>query len=589
MLSRDQFDVLHGIYRRGLSEGPTQQPGAACGLSQEKRDGLLRHLESAGLVDGEGRITAAGLQALEPYKVKNAVIMAAGVSSRFVPLSYEKPKALLKVKGEVLIEREIRQLQQAGIEDITVVVGYRQEQMLYLADRFHVDVVVNPDYYRYNNTSTLMRVLDRLDNTYICSSDDYFTENVFEQYVYQAYYATVYAAGATEEYCVGCDETGRITAVTIGGADAWCMLGHVYFSRQFSRRFAQILQEEYAGAVTRQQLWENLYMRHLPELEMYARHYGTGKIMEFDSLDELRQFDEKYIQDTDCQVFRNIAGALDCREGDITDIVPMKQGPGDASFRFSCRGRGYVYRHPGEGADSSVGRAGEAAAMQIAKELGLDRTFICMDGQRGWKISAYIKNARTLDYHDSRQVGQALELMRTLHSSGRTTPYRADVWGGVLKLQRELAGRGLSRFEDMEKLCEDMEAVHRLTEEDGGAERLCHNGCCGDDFLLDEEGNMSLIGWERSGMADPAGDVGAFLAWSDYGMDEADAVLCRYLGRVPDTGEHRHYVAYAAVAAFSGLLWAICQESMGKDGGERLGLLHKNALAYCRRALEMYR
>ena len=40
----------------------------------------------------------------------NAVIMAAGMSTRFAPLSYEKPKGLWKVKGEILIEREIRQL-----------------------------------------------------------------------------------------------------------------------------------------------------------------------------------------------------------------------------------------------------------------------------------------------------------------------------------------------------------------------------------------------------------------------------------------------------------------------------------------------
>ena len=33
------------------------------------------------------------------YKVENAVIMAAGLSSRFAPLSYEKPKALITVRG----------------------------------------------------------------------------------------------------------------------------------------------------------------------------------------------------------------------------------------------------------------------------------------------------------------------------------------------------------------------------------------------------------------------------------------------------------------------------------------------------------
>ena len=52
------------------------------------------------------------------YKVDNAIIMAAGTSSRFAPLSYEKPKALTEVKGEVLIERQIRQILDAGIKDV---------------------------------------------------------------------------------------------------------------------------------------------------------------------------------------------------------------------------------------------------------------------------------------------------------------------------------------------------------------------------------------------------------------------------------------------------------------------------------------
>lgn len=36
-------------------------------------------------------------------QVDDAVIMAAGTSSRFAPLSYEKPKSLITVKGEVCV------------------------------------------------------------------------------------------------------------------------------------------------------------------------------------------------------------------------------------------------------------------------------------------------------------------------------------------------------------------------------------------------------------------------------------------------------------------------------------------------------
>lgn len=105
----------------------------------------------------EGRtVTAAGLEALKPYKVRNAVIMAAGFSSRFAPLSYECPKGLVKIKGEVLVERQIRQLQEAGILEIIVVVGYRKEDFYYLAEKFGVEIVENSEYSTRNNHSSLI-------------------------------------------------------------------------------------------------------------------------------------------------------------------------------------------------------------------------------------------------------------------------------------------------------------------------------------------------------------------------------------------------------------------------------------------------
>ena len=115
--------------------------------------------------------------------------MAAGLSSRFVPVSYERPKGLIRVRGEVLVERQIRQLREAGISDITIVLGYKKEQFLYLAEKYGVRLVVNDEYASRNNNSSLWLVRDRLSNTYVCSSDDYFTENVFEPYVWRAYYA----------------------------------------------------------------------------------------------------------------------------------------------------------------------------------------------------------------------------------------------------------------------------------------------------------------------------------------------------------------------------------------------------------------
>ena len=162
-------------------------------------------------------------------KTDNAVIMAAGTSSRFAPLSYEMPKALITVKGEVLIERQIRQLREAGINDIYIVTGYKAEMFCYLEEKFGVKLVHNPDYLTRNNNASINVIRDVLKNTYICSADNYFSENPFESEVSECYYSAVYADGETKEWCMETNDDGLITNVTVGGKDAWYMLGHTFF------------------------------------------------------------------------------------------------------------------------------------------------------------------------------------------------------------------------------------------------------------------------------------------------------------------------------------------------------------------------
>ena len=278
-------------------------------------------------------------------EVRNAVIMAAGMSHRFVPLAYETPKGLLKVKGQILIERQIEQLKEAGIHEITVIAGYMKEKFYYLKEKYGIDLVVNRDYFRYNNISSLMCVLDRISNTYICSSDNYFTENVFMDNCEQAYYAANYSKGKTMEWCMVIDSGDRIKRVEIGGCDSWYMQGHAYFTDKFSRRFKEILKREYYfDKIVRNELWETVYIRYIDELELFAKKYREGVIWEFDSLDDLRNFDENYRDHSGSAIMHMIAKQLNCREGEITDLVPVEAfGSVKCDFYFIYAGARYKY------------------------------------------------------------------------------------------------------------------------------------------------------------------------------------------------------------------------------------------------------
>ncbi|WP_159639479.1 sugar phosphate nucleotidyltransferase [Erysipelothrix anatis] len=308
-------------------------------------DSQSQHLLELGFIDADLNITDAGLNALEPYKVDNAVIMAAGMASRFAPLSFEKPKGLLLVKDEILIERQIKQLQAVGITDITLVLGYKYELFEYLGDKFNVNIVINHDFNRYNNTSTLMLVLDKLKNTYICSSDNYFTENVFHAYELHATYPVVkHEVSEAGEYYVSADADGKILDVVIGEG-TWCMLGHVYYDRAFSTAFSALLVQEYEKLETRENLWEKLYIQHIDAFDLRAKQYEDGIIQEFDALHELQQFDARYLETTDSPILNEIMTTLNVPLRDIQDIDVVKESAYPLAFNFSVHGVPYLYEY----------------------------------------------------------------------------------------------------------------------------------------------------------------------------------------------------------------------------------------------------
>ena len=386
MITKKEFDVLL-LLSRSANIVTQRFISKSTGYSLGSINNILSSLHEKGLTSDNNTLSANGFAVLDSYKVDNAIIMAAGMSSRFAPLSYEKPKGLLKVKGEVLIERQIRQLMEAGINDITIVVGYMKEQFFYLQDKFNIRIVVNEDYYRYNNTSTLMYVTEQLKNTYICSSDNYFEQNVFNSHEYHAYYSTVYSDGVTNEWCVKTDNKGRIINVEIGGSDAWYMLGHVYFDNVFSKDFSALLKRDYSTDAVKHMLWEEVYINHIKELDIHAKHFESGTILEFDSLDDLRKFDKDYIENTNSKILKNICSALGCKENDITNISTIKNGPSGTSFKFNYNDAVYVYRHPNIHSDEYANHQNELSAIEIAKKLNLYNDLIYMNPEEFWKIS----------------------------------------------------------------------------------------------------------------------------------------------------------------------------------------------------------
>lgn len=246
-------------------------------------------------VENRNLLTEEELNTLKPYKVDNAIIMAAGYSARCMPLSNILPKGLFRVKGEILIEREIRQLQEARIKEIIVVTGFMQEKFQYLREKYGVILIHNDDYDKYNNIASLYKAQNYMKNSYILCSDNYYADNVFHKYVYSPYYSCVYSEEYCDEYCVlKEDKDGYITSIKRGGEKAWYTIGDCFFDREFSDTFVKYMNEEWNDMNTRNMLMDDFHIQHIDELKLKKVEREKNKVLEFDTLEEFKQFDSSF-------------------------------------------------------------------------------------------------------------------------------------------------------------------------------------------------------------------------------------------------------------------------------------------------------
>lgn len=291
----------------------------------------------------QDQITDKGIKELNDHKIDNAIILAAGMSTRFVPLNFEMPKGLLEVKGERLIERQICQLREKGIKEIIIVVGYMKEAFEYLVDKYGVILVETTEYEKKNNHASVYAAREYLKNSIVTSSDLYFSENIFQKYAYDAYYCTIYMSGKTAERGIVTDDDDRIIKTMYGDKcyDIWVTLGYAFFSKRFSDNYIKILDEIYDLPETAGKFWADIQDEYLDNLYMFAKRCDADVIHEFDSLEELREFDDKYLYNSGSNIMKKLCYLLAAKENNIIGIESLKQIKA-SMFKFRCKGDVYI-------------------------------------------------------------------------------------------------------------------------------------------------------------------------------------------------------------------------------------------------------
>lgn len=294
-LTRKQFDILEALAtaKNNLTQRELE---TITGHSLGTVNRVLKELAELGYVEGR-RITNSGVNALEPYRAKRAIFIAAGFGSRLVPITFNTPKPLVRVHGVRIIDRLIDACLEAGINEIYIVRGYLGElfdQLLYKYPM--VRFLENPVYNEANNISSSLVARYMLSNAYVFEADLLISNpKIIRKYHYTSDFLAI-RKERSDDWCFRVKD-GVIQEEKVGGEgdDIWQMVGISYWNEVDGHKLSQDIQDVYASPGGKERYWEQVPLVYRKEhYRVEVRECHDEDIVEIDTFKELKAIDKTY-------------------------------------------------------------------------------------------------------------------------------------------------------------------------------------------------------------------------------------------------------------------------------------------------------
>ena len=294
-LTRTQFELLVFFQQKRDEKNLTQRSiSRLSGHSVGTVNKALVFFGENGLIENNS-LSAAGLNALEPYRVKRAIFIAAGFGSRLVPITLNTPKPLVRVKGVRIIDTLLDAVNAAGIEEIIIVRGYLGEQFDQLKYKYpNIQFLENPLYNESNNISSMMCARYLLQNAYVLESDLILNKpGLISKYQYTSNYLGV-PAERTDDWCFE-TRNGIITRVRVGGRNCHHMFGISYWNQADGAKMADHIKQVYEMPGGKERYWDQVPLEYfIKSYSVEVRECTFDDIFEIDTFSELKQLDETY-------------------------------------------------------------------------------------------------------------------------------------------------------------------------------------------------------------------------------------------------------------------------------------------------------
>lgn len=298
-LSRDEFDFLTYLERNGRGFYTQRRLSDDLTITLPHAAKLMKDLSDSDYInemsDGSIEISEKGEKALEPYRVRKAIILAAGFGQRLAPVTLDTPKPLVRVNGVRIIDTLLDALIQKGITNITIVIGYKKEQFYALTEKYPtLHFIENPAFNLANNIGSAVRAIDLIDRCYICEADLYISNpDVINKYEYRSNYLGAKVA-ETDDWCFK-KRNGCVYGYQRGGTDCYQAVGISYWDGEDSEQLKADLKKVYSMRGGKENLWEMVPLRIMRKnYRLEIRKCRKSDVLEIDNFIELTAADPSY-------------------------------------------------------------------------------------------------------------------------------------------------------------------------------------------------------------------------------------------------------------------------------------------------------
>ena len=297
-LSKEQFELLNYLITHVENDRTGVEISAEWFRVNNIAIDEVYSLSNKKMIEVHGNeiiLTKKGAAALDSYKVKRAVIMAASFDANLIPITVNTPKAMMKVNGKRIIERTIEILQKAGIEEIFVITGYSNDVFDIIKPKYPNATFISIE--RYSESSTVaavMTIKEFIKNAYVIDGGILINNpDIIRKYEYGTCYYGTYVEN-TKNWCYDV-ERGIVRGIKIGGDKGYEIAGISYWSEEDGKNLSSCLIKANNTADGRKADWEEIPLTLFKdEFTIDIRECKMGDVSEITSLADLVKIDASY-------------------------------------------------------------------------------------------------------------------------------------------------------------------------------------------------------------------------------------------------------------------------------------------------------